>query len=255
MAYAEIDSFVLKMKNLLNAGIHSQLTIKSEVGKTFLTLTAEVKVPSSFQNSRQPGGARERRRERRAAARAATADSDEAASATVSGRETFADKVAGKGEAKLDSDEAASAIVSEREALANKAAGKAETKSTEEATFEKPEAAEQAPSRNVHIRQPNDEIENETISRDTSALTGEVCKAISIIPVRGVDVTDEDVKRIVKRKLEAKNVKVLEMFIQRSQNGTFTRCDASIESVNANIVEETNFEFGSCKTVPLYGIL
>ena len=70
MALPEIDSFVLKFKNLLLAGINANLTIKSQAGKAVLTLTAEVDV--SRPHPRHVGAARLRRRERRAAERGAT---------------------------------------------------------------------------------------------------------------------------------------------------------------------------------------
>ena len=60
MALAEIDSFVLKFKNLLLAGINANMTIKSQAGKAFLTLAAEVDVPGP--HTRHAGGTRLRRR-------------------------------------------------------------------------------------------------------------------------------------------------------------------------------------------------
>ena len=72
MAFPEIDSFVLKYKNLLLAGIDANLTIISQAGKAVLTLTAEVDV--SHPHPRHVGAARVRRRERRAAERAAAGD-------------------------------------------------------------------------------------------------------------------------------------------------------------------------------------
>ena len=67
MALLEIDSFVLKFKNLLLAGVNANLTINSQAGKAILTLTAEVDVPPL--HPRHVGAARLRRRERRAAER------------------------------------------------------------------------------------------------------------------------------------------------------------------------------------------
>ena len=74
MAYSEIDSFILKLKNLMLAGIDANLNIKTEDGKATITLTAEVKVSNNVQPHpyhRHVGAARVRRRERRAAERAA----------------------------------------------------------------------------------------------------------------------------------------------------------------------------------------
>ena len=71
MAIPEIDSFVLKFKNLLLAGINANLTINSKAGKAFLPLAAEVDV--RVPHPHHAGAARLRRRERRAAERAAAA--------------------------------------------------------------------------------------------------------------------------------------------------------------------------------------
>ena len=72
----EIDSFILKYKNLLLAGIDANLTITSYGGKAVLTLAVEVDVshPQPHHHLRHVGAARLRRRERRAAERAAAAD-------------------------------------------------------------------------------------------------------------------------------------------------------------------------------------
>ena len=70
MGMSEIDSFVLKFKQLLHSGKKAHLDIKSVTGKATIHLTVEVDV--SNQHPRvQPrnGPARERRREKRAAAR------------------------------------------------------------------------------------------------------------------------------------------------------------------------------------------
>ena len=56
MAYAEIDSFVLKFKNLLFAGNDADLRIKTVAGKTFITLAAEVKVPPTTEHHAHAGG-------------------------------------------------------------------------------------------------------------------------------------------------------------------------------------------------------
>ena len=42
MAHLEIDSFVLKFKNLLQCGKTATLTIKSDVGRAQVTLSAEL---------------------------------------------------------------------------------------------------------------------------------------------------------------------------------------------------------------------
>ena len=76
MAFSEIDSFVLKLKNLTLAGRNATLSIKSESGKTFVTLSVEVDDPPQLLPQQPSGGgpARVRRRARRAAIRAAAAE-------------------------------------------------------------------------------------------------------------------------------------------------------------------------------------
>ena len=76
MADYEIDSFVLKFKNLLFAGNNANLTIKSEAGKCLVNLSVEVDItlqpsgPQIYQH-RHIGPARQRRHARREAARIA----------------------------------------------------------------------------------------------------------------------------------------------------------------------------------------
>ena len=71
MAHSEIDSFVMKFKQIMHSGKKVDLNIKSEAGKAVINLTVEVDVPLQPQRSAQPrnGPARQRRREKRAAAR------------------------------------------------------------------------------------------------------------------------------------------------------------------------------------------
>ena len=223
MAYAEIDSFVLKFKNLLFAGINADLKIKTEAGKTLITLAAEVKVPPTTEyHVHAGGGARERRRVRRAAARAAAA-------------------VGPVDSAVADSAKEATAIAA---------------KASEDATkdlkaIEKVTAAEEAPT-TVKIVEPIDEIENDTISSETKE---ELCQAISIIPLKKLDLSDEDIERILKQKLLAKNIQVLDCGVHRSSTGIFIRCDVAIEPVQRVAFEAINFEFGHCQAVPIYGHL
>ena len=64
------DSFFCKFKNLLHSGKNAQLEIKSEAGKAFVKLTAEVEATSPPGVRFRNGPARQRRREKRAADRA-----------------------------------------------------------------------------------------------------------------------------------------------------------------------------------------
>ena len=71
--------------------------------------------------------------------------------------------------------------------------------------------------------------------------------------MRHLNSEDENLKKAIRSKIEAKEVKVKNLIIQRSTQGTFTRCDVVIEPMKGNILEETNFEFENCKVVPFYG--
>lgn len=74
MAQWELDSFYSKFKNLLCAEKNATLTLKSEAGKAFVTLSLDLGHVLSGQDLHQQDGlrngpARQRRREKRAAAR------------------------------------------------------------------------------------------------------------------------------------------------------------------------------------------
>ena len=86
--------------------------------------------------------------------------------------------------------------------------------------------------------EPIDEIENDTISPGTE---GELCQAISIIPVRKLDLSDKDIERILKQKLLAKKIQVLHYGVHRSNTGIFIRCDVAIEPVQRVTFEAINF--------------
>jgi hypothetical protein len=74
MVHVELDSFYVKFKHLLRAEKDATLTLKSEAGRAFVTLTLDLGHVLSEQDLRPHGGssngpARIRRREKRAAAR------------------------------------------------------------------------------------------------------------------------------------------------------------------------------------------
>ena len=73
MVMSEIDSFVLKFKNLLHSEKDATLTIKSEAGRAVLQLSVELGhvLSNPLHHHRHPKNSpsRQRRRERRAAAR------------------------------------------------------------------------------------------------------------------------------------------------------------------------------------------
>jgi hypothetical protein len=83
MAQAEIDSFILKFKNLLISGRNATLVIKSNAGKAEVSLNVELGqvLPPHVQHQHQrsrDGPSRQRRKLRRAEARAAVSKSEEA---------------------------------------------------------------------------------------------------------------------------------------------------------------------------------
>jgi hypothetical protein len=73
MALSEIDSFVLKFKNLLHSEKDAKLSFKSEAGKVEVVLSVELGhvqfAPIPPQRYPRNSPSRQRRRERRAAAR------------------------------------------------------------------------------------------------------------------------------------------------------------------------------------------
>ena len=199
MAMSEIDSFFWKFKKLLHSGKNAQLEIKSEAGKAVVKLTAEVDAFPPDHARFRNGPARQRRREKRAANRA---DAEKAAEPEL--------------------------VVNATEEEAS--VQHSNTGSAEEA----PATANESKSALIAI-EPRDEIENVALSSDTIAddekKTKEICSVVSIIPVRVVSASDDAIEKTVKEKLEDKELKVLDIFIQRSVNGVFTRCDVKIEPV------------------------
>ena len=76
---------------------------------------------------------------------------------------------------------------------------------------------------------------------------------VSIIPIRVVSASNDAIEKTIKDKLGDKEVKVVDIFIQRSANGVFTRCDVKIEPTVGEQIDATNFKFNNCRVIPLYG--
>ena len=212
---SDIDSFIWKFRTLIHSGKNAQLDVKYEAGKATIKLTAEVDIPPSnpHQQYRHCGPAQQHQRERRAAARAAAVAEEASATSNVS-------------------------LVSGEEAAINSAEVENFKDAVEATDLEAAQASE-----------PKDEIVNEKISDEKSELSS----TISIIPARRVEADDKQTEEVIKDKLAVKGVKVLEVFIQRSANGTFSRCDARIEAVQGKFIEETDFQFKNCRVIPLFG--
>ena len=118
--------------------------------------------------------------------------------------------------------------------------------------LEKVKVAEEAGKGNAVLVEPIDEINIEEISSEILPRK-DYCAILSIIPMRHLNSKDEDLKRAIRNKIEAKDVKVKNLIIQRSVQGTFTRCDAIIEPTKGTVIEEISFEFGNCRVEPFYG--
>ena len=164
------------------------------------------------------GPARQRRRERREAARAgATAAAEEAVCGETS--EKYVSVI--------------------KEYLAKPVA----TSEEDVVTKEIPKAT---------IVEPCDEIEK--VSMEEKCRVDEICSNVSIIPIRNVNPNDEVVQTSIRSKLEAKKVKVIDIRIFRSSQGTFTRGDVKIEPAAGKRLENTDFEFANCRVIPYYGV-
>ena len=94
MVHLELDSFYVKFKNLLRAEKDATLTLKSEAGRAFVTLSVDLGHVLSEQDllprGSRNGPARVRRREKRAAAREklATEEATKKVESTVNVEET-----------------------------------------------------------------------------------------------------------------------------------------------------------------------
>ena len=58
---------------------------------------------------------------------------------------------------------------------------------------------------------------------------------------------------VITEKLAGKGLKTLQVYIQRSMNGVFIRCDVRIQPILGKFIEETDFQFQNCKVIPIYG--
>ena len=236
MAMSEIDSFIFKFKNLLITGKSATLTIKAEAGKATVNLAAEVDVPP-FGFARQParnGPARQRRRERRAADR----ESAERAVHEASAEET-----------PEEGTEVAANVIAEEAPLPT-------TKNVSNRNAASAAETQENKALQAFIIEPLDEIEN--VVKATENKT-KVCEAkdlanvLSIIPVKNLKFSDEFLQKAIRDKIEVQNLKVQEIFIQRSAQGTFTRSDVVIEPAPGEIIQKIDFAFENCQVVPFFG--
>ena len=215
MAQSELESVVNKFKALLNAGKNAHLSLKSEAGKAFVSLSVEIEQneASRLYRPARNGPARQRRRERRelARAQATVAAEDAAAGVTLEDTEMEASEAANPTNAEEASAKVAAAFV-----------------------------------------EPRDEIENEIIHTEEKQVS-EICSTISVFPIRHVNPSDDIIKESIRKKLEAKEVKVIDIYIHRSNKGTFMWSDVFIEAFDGKNLEAIDFEFSNCRVLPFYG--
>ena len=225
---SEIDSFYFKFKHLLISGLSANLNIKSEAGKAFVNLTAEVEVlfdvPRSARARNSPS--RLRRTARRTAAR----------------RESAA--TAGQGVQDVETTESA-ANVKEAEVASVSDKG-----IEEEIAVTAKQNEKNAEEAKVVLHEPEDEIDNSVIS-NKDPLT-ETVNLISVIPMTLFNMSDEALQKGLKDKLEAKCIVVKHIDIHRSNRGAFIRSDVLINPVERELVKNTDFLFANCQVLPCY---
>ena len=205
------------------------MKIKSEAGKAFINLSVEVQVePSLPRGKSRNGPARQCRREQRAAAR-------EMPSGVVV------------------AEEASEVEVFEQDKEPGVSTNAAEKKNS---NLEKEEFNANDASSAI-IREPEDEIEKVSLTNEikkVQARPKDICGTISVIPIRHLNASDDYLIKSIGDKIVSKKVKVRDIMIQRSAQGTFTRCDVVIEPFSGKDLEEIEFEFENCHVVPFYGL-
>ena len=85
------------------------------------------------------------------------------------------------------------------------------------------------------------EIENEIIWSDNQQ-SSELCSTFSVIPILRVNPTADVIEQSIRKKLQAKKLKVLNIFIQRSNHGTFMWSDVNIKVFDGRALETIDFE-------------
>ena len=123
-------------------------------------------------------------------------------------------------------------------------------------TLEKEEVNTNGASQAI-IREPEDEIEKISLANETKKVQArpkDICGTLSVIPIRHLNASNEYLIKSIAGKIESKKVKVKDILIQRSAQGTFTRCDVVIEPYSGKYLEEIDFEFENCHVVPFYGL-
>ena len=76
---------------------------------------------------------------------------------------------------------------------------------------------------------------------------------LSVIPIWHVNPSNQVIEETIMKRLETKKVKVCDIFIRRSNQGTFIWSDVRIEAFNGKELEATDFELANCRVLPFYG--
>ena len=89
--------------------------------------------------------------------------------------------------------------------------------------------------------------------KDEISLEVEMCEKVFVIPRHKIDNHNIGIEYDVKRKLEAKSLKVIKVKIERNGDpirGEFTRCEVLIEPADTKFIEKENFEIKNCCVLP-----
>ena len=103
--------------------------------------------------------------------------------------------------------------------------------------------AEEAVNEKAQLVEPKDEI----------TLEVEKCEKIFVIPRHKIDNHNIGIEYDVTNKLEAKNIKVKKVKVERNEDpirGEFTRCEVLIEPTETKHIEKENFEIKNCWVLP-----
>ena len=112
------------------------------------------------------------------------------------------------------------------------------------------DAAEAKDLKAAKVSEPIDEITNEFISGETPE---KFCESVSIIPIRKVSGSDDAIEKVIKDKFSEKAIKIHEVCLHRSIEGTFIRFDARIDPTSGRYLRETDFGFLNCEVIPIFG--
>ena len=220
MAQLEIDSFIVKFKELLISGRNATLEIKAVAGKAEVNLRVELDDVSKILSKQGwpcSGPSRQRRRLRRAAER-------EAAKANTE-NDTPAEKVGRNSLAR----EATQAEKAEEAAQAEKA--------DEAAQAEKVSQTEDLIVKNTEI--VNEPFKDEFCS--DRSFDNEMVERILVTADCQADWSDEVVTKLVREKLDIIGIKMSSIAVNRNVRRCFESCIVKIEPVEKHLIKKEGF--------------